>query len=77
VSCSHGAFGRGGEGKITAAEAREVIQAQSADFGAYRQRLAGTTGPGRRRGARARQATGKVQARCTTASRRLRLRPTS
>ena len=45
----------------SAAEARQVIQAQSADFGAYRQRLAGR----RRRAAAqqpARQATGKVQA---------------
>ena len=48
-------------GKVTPAGAREIIQAQSADFGAYRQRLASgvtataTEGP-------ARQAQGKVQA---------------
>ena len=47
-------------GKVTPAGARETIQAQSADFGAYRQRLASgvtataTEGP-------ARQAQGKVQ----------------
>ena len=48
-------------GKVTPQAAREVIQAQSADFGAYRQRLASgvtttaTDGP-------ARQAKGQVQA---------------
>ena len=46
---------------VTPAEARKTILAQSADFGAYRQRLAGTTPtpPGR---AEPRQASGKVQA---------------
>jgi len=48
-------------GKVTPAEARELIQAQSADFSAYRQRLAaGTTTVAEQ--APARQATGKVQA---------------
>jgi len=42
-------------------EAREVIQAQSADFGAYRQRLAGAVPEARTQGS-ARQASGKVQA---------------
>ena len=47
-------------GKLTPQAAREVIQAQSADFGAYRQRLAsGVTTAGT--DAPARQATGKVQ----------------
>ncbi len=47
--------------KVNAAEARETIQAQSADFSAYRQRLAsGTTATAD--AAPARQATGKVQA---------------
>jgi len=47
-------------GKLTQQAAREIIQAQSADFGAYRQRLAGgvTTTP---TDAPARQATGQVQ----------------
>ena len=47
-------------GKVTTQAAREVIQAQSADFGAYRQRLASgvtTTTPD----APARQAKGQVQ----------------
>ena len=43
------------------AEARQVIQAQSADFGAYRQRLAGAVPAARTEGS-ARQASGKVQA---------------
>ncbi len=48
-------------GKVGNAEAREMIQAQSADFSAYRQRLAaGTTTVAD--SAPARQATGKVQA---------------
>jgi pilus assembly protein FimV len=42
-------------------EARQVIQAQSADFGAYRQRLAGIA-PAARPDAKARQASGKVEA---------------
>ena len=42
-------------------EARQVIQAQSADFGAYRQRLAGAV-PAAKTEGRARQASGKVQA---------------
>ena len=47
-------------GKVTPQAAREVIQAQSADFGAYRQRLAsGVTTAAT--DAPARQATGKVQ----------------
>ena len=47
-------------GKLTPQAAREVIQAQSADFGAYRQRLAsGVTTAAT--DAPARQATGKVQ----------------
>ena len=47
-------------GAITAAEAREVIQAQSADFAAYRQRLAsGTTTEAD--AAAGRQARGQVQ----------------
>ena len=45
---------------ITAAEARQVIQTQSADFGAYRQRLAGAVPVAKAEGT-ARQATGKVQ----------------
>ena len=44
-----------------ASEARQVIQAQSADFGAYRQRLAGAVPAARPEGS-ARQASGKVQA---------------
>lgn len=48
-------------GRLTPAEARETIQAQSADFAAYRQRLAaGTTMVAE--GEPARQAAGKVQA---------------
>ena len=45
---------------IPAAEARQVIQTQSADFGAYRQRLAGAVPEAKAEGT-ARQATGKVQ----------------
>jgi len=48
-------------GKVSGDEARQLIQAQSADFAAYRQRLAsGTTTTADQ--APARQATGKVQA---------------
>jgi pilus assembly protein FimV len=47
-------------GKLTPQAAREVIQAQSADFGAYRQRLASGAAPAA--GAPARQAAGKVTA---------------
>ena len=47
-------------GKLTPQAAREVIQAQSADFGAYRQRLASGAAPAA--DAPARQATGKVTA---------------
>jgi pilus assembly protein FimV len=47
--------------KASADEARQVIQAQSADFGAYRQRLAGIA-PAARPDAKARQASGKVEA---------------
>jgi pilus assembly protein FimV len=46
---------------VNPSEARQVIQAQSADFGAYRQRLAGAVPTARPEGS-ARQATGKVQA---------------
>jgi pilus assembly protein FimV len=46
---------------IAAGEARQVIQAQSADFGAYRQRLAGAV-PSATPDAPAQKATGKVQA---------------
>ena len=46
---------------ITPPQAREVITAQSADFGAYRQRLAGNTMPATPEGS-ARQSSGKVQA---------------
>ena len=46
---------------IAADEARQIIQAQSADFGAYRQRLAGSA-PAVKSSEPARQATGKVQA---------------
>ena len=42
-------------------EARQLIQAQSADFGAYRQRLAGAVPAAKTEGS-ARQASGKVQA---------------
>jgi pilus assembly protein FimV len=47
--------------QVTASEARQVIQAQSADFGAYRQRLAEAV-PATKPDEPARQATGKVQA---------------
>ncbi|MFL6665220.1 MAG: FimV family protein, partial [Rhizobacter sp.] len=46
---------------VTPTEAREVIQAQSADFGAYRQRLAGGVPDAKTEGS-ARQAGGKVEA---------------
>lgn len=46
---------------ISNAEARQVIQAQSADFGAYRQRLAGAV-PAAKADVPAQKATGKVQA---------------
>ncbi|MDE2094121.1 MAG: hypothetical protein KGI87_09750 [Burkholderiales bacterium] len=46
---------------VPQSEARQVIQAQSADFGAYRQRLAGMV-PAAKVGGSARQASGKVQA---------------
>ena len=46
---------------VTLTEARQVIQAQSADFGAYRQRLAGAVPTAKTEGA-SRQASGKVQA---------------
>jgi pilus assembly protein FimV len=45
----------------SSSEARQVIQAQSADFGAYRQRLAGAV-PAAKTESSARQASGKVQA---------------
>ncbi len=45
---------------VSASEARQVIQAQSADFGAYRQRLAGAVPTARAEGS-SRQASGKVQ----------------
>ena len=45
---------------VTATEARQVIQAQSADFGAYRQRLAGAVPLAKPAGS-ARQASGNVQ----------------
>ncbi len=48
-------------GSVTPPEARQVIQAQSADFGAYRQRLAGSV-PTARTETATRQASGKVQA---------------
>ncbi|MEO7150953.1 MAG: FimV/HubP family polar landmark protein [Burkholderiaceae bacterium] len=48
-------------GATPASEARQVIQAQSADFGAYRQRLAGGV-PTARADAPTRQASGKVEA---------------
>lgn len=47
-------------GKVTPQAARELIQAQSADFGAYRQRLASGAAPAVA-DAPARQAAGKVQ----------------
>ncbi len=46
---------------VAQTEARQVIQAQSADFGAYRQRLAGAVAPAKVDDS-ARQASGKVQA---------------
>jgi pilus assembly protein FimV len=46
---------------LAPAEARQVIQAQSADFGAYRQRLAGAVPAAKTEGT-ARQASGKVEA---------------
>ena len=46
---------------VPQSEARQVIQAQSADFGAYRQRLAGMV-PAAKAAGSARQASGKVQA---------------
>ncbi len=46
---------------VTVADARQVIQAQSADFGAYRQRLASGV-PSAKIDGSARQASGKVQA---------------
>ena len=49
---------------VTVAEARQVIQAQSADFGAYRQRLASGV-PSAKTDGSARQASGKVQASVT------------
>ena len=49
---------------IAAPEARQVIQAQSADFGAYRQRLAAGLPEARAEGS-TRQASGKVQASVT------------
>lgn len=45
---------------VTPSEARQLIQAQSADFGAYRQKLAGAV-PAARDSGPARQATGTVQ----------------
>ena len=48
-------------GKTSTAEAREVIRAQSADFGAYRQRLAGNV-PTTKAEDNTRQAKGKVTA---------------
>jgi pilus assembly protein FimV len=53
----------GASGQIDAAEARRVIVAQSADFDAFRQRLAGNVAPAPAPQAPARQATGTVQAR--------------
>ena len=46
---------------VATSEARQVIQAQSADFGAYRQRLASGVPAARAEGS-ARQASGKVEA---------------
>jgi pilus assembly protein FimV len=48
-------------GAVSSSEAREVIQAQSADFGAYRARLAGGVPAAKTEGSE-RQAGGKVQA---------------
>ncbi len=45
---------------VSSAEARQLIQAQSADFGAYRQKLAGAV-PAAKDSGPARQATGTVQ----------------
>jgi pilus assembly protein FimV len=47
--------------QVTTADAKEVIRAQSADFGKYRQTLAGNV-PTTPAGESSRQATGKVQA---------------
>jgi pilus assembly protein FimV len=49
---------------VTAPEARQLIQAQSADFGAYRQRLAAGLPEAKAEGS-TRQASGKVQASIT------------
>ena len=49
---------------VTPSEARQVIQAQSADFGAYRQRLASGVPDAKTEGS-SRQASGKVQASVT------------
>ena len=49
---------------VTVADARQVIQAQSADFGAYRQRLASGV-PSAKTDGSARQSSGKVQASVT------------
>jgi len=46
---------------VTTTEARQVIQAQSADFGAYRQRLAANVPAAKTEGS-SRQASGKVEA---------------
>lgn len=46
---------------VSVSEAKQVIQAQSADFGAFRQRLAGAVPEARAEG-NARQASGKVEA---------------
>ena len=53
---------------VAAGEARQVIQAQSADFGAYRQRLA-SGAPAARADGSSRQASGRVQAAVKTPSR--------
>ena len=47
--------------QVSAADARQLIQAQSADFGSYRQRLAGAV-PEAKTEESGRQASGKVQA---------------
>ncbi len=49
-------------GQVESSDARRVIVAQSADFDAYRQRLAGNVAPTPAAQAPARQAAGKVQA---------------
>ncbi len=49
-------------GQVETSEARRLIVAQSADFDAYRQRLAGNVAPAPATQAPARQAAGKVQA---------------